>query len=57
MKPESFSTLTLMSEQPWLKEGDVIKIGAEEKYDYYKVISIDGNTLIVQQLSKDGVLL
>jgi hypothetical protein len=61
MKPEPFSTIfitaTMMQPMLGLKKDEVIKIWTEEKYDYYKIIDIDGNTLILKQLSKDGVLL
>jgi hypothetical protein len=55
-KPKSLSSLTLFAENPSLKEGEVIKIGTEDAYDYFKIIKIDGITLTIQQLSEDSVL-
>lgn len=57
MKPKQISEIHLSRELDWLEEGKIIKILDEGKEEYFKILTVKGDRIIVQQLSKDGVLL
>jgi len=57
MKHKQISEIHLSRELDWLVEGKIIKILDEGKEEYFKILTVKGDKIIVQQLSKDGVLL